>query len=343
MADILKKTKNVSIAVGTNNKGKVYEDFTTISHMLVSGTTGSGKTSFVRSALLEIIEQYGPKEVRLILCDSRAVDYTDFNGIPHLLIPVVSDPKKVRGAVGWALYEAKDRIREDSLLGNSVPIYLVIDDCAEILKKDDFQEDLAELLHIARSVNIHCWIVTSTPSSTIFPMNILANVLGRIAFHTASKSVSRSILGENGAESLKMPGEMILRNNNGMARCEAIYDSHEGIKQRIGALIEKYRAEEQLIKRESTEATIDNPNVSKPDLPDDNRDSLFEKAGRYIISIGKANIGQIQRGCAIGFNRAARIMDQLAEFGVVGPEKGTIPRQILMTMEEFDSLIASFQ
>lgn len=342
MSDFETKLPNISIAVGTNSKGKVYEDFTTISHMLVSGTTGSGKTSFVCAALTEIIEQYEPKDVRLILCDSRSVDYTMFNGIPHLLIPVVTNPKNARGAVYWALREAKDRICGESNCEDSPSIFLIIDDCAEILKHNDFQEDLAELLHIGRSANIHCWIVTSTPSSTIFPMNIFANVPGRVAFHTTSKSVSRSILGENGAESLIMPGEMIFRNNIEMIRCEAIYDSPESIKQRLEAIKEKYGIVSQEICSKLINEALEKTNNTVIKPPEDDRDELYEKAGRFIISTGKSTIGNLQREFDIGFNRAARIMDQLAEFGVVGLEEGTKPRQILMTMEEFEALIRSF-
>ena len=299
------------------------------------------------------------------MIDPKVVELSVYNGIPHLLIPVVTDPKKASGALNWAVAEMMDRYKkfadynvrdlkgynekikniediEDENKPQKLPqIIIIVDELADLMMvaPGEVEDAICRLAQLARAAGIHLVIATQRPSVNVITGLIKANVPSRIAFSVSSGVDSRTIIDMNGAEKLLGKGDMLF------------YPSGFQKPQRVqGAFVsdqEVSRVVEFLTKQELTseyspdiEAQIASaPAQADASDPASSRDDYFVQAGRFIIEKDKASIGMLQRMFKIGFNRAARIMDQLAEAGVVGEEEGTKPRKILMTMEQFDELV----
>ncbi|MBR5970639.1 MAG: DNA translocase FtsK [Lachnospiraceae bacterium] len=358
----------LSFAVGKDIAGEtIVTDIAKMPHLLIAGATGSGKSVCINTLVLSVLYKADPDDVKLIMVDPKVVELNMYNGIPHLLIPVVTDPKKAAGALNWAVAEMEKRYRlfadaeVRDLAGynqyvemhageegkEKLPqIVLIVDELADLMmvSKSEVETAICRLAQLARAAGIHLIIATQRPSVDVITGLIKANMPSRIAFAVTSGVDSRTILDMNGAEKLLGKGDMLffpqnyskpVRVQGAFVSDKEIQDVTDFLKQQNAGMEEEQAEaiEGEIAKLQTTSAE------AAPAVGNGNgRDEYFAEAGRFIIGKEKASIGNLQRVFKIGFNRAARIMDQLCEAGVVGEEEGTKPRRILMTMEEFEAI-----
>lgn len=358
----------ISFAVGKDIAGKVVvADIAKMPHLLIAGATGSGKSVCINTLIMSIIYKADPEDVKLILVDPKVVELSVYNGIPHLMIPVVTDPKKAAGALNWAVAEMEKRYKlfaeynvrdlkgfnekvERGETGEEVKkklpqIVIVIDELADLMMvaPGEVEGAICRLAQLARAAGLHLILATQRPSVNVITGLIKANMPSRIAFSVSSGVDSRTIIDMNGAEKLLGKGDMLFYPSGypKPVRVQGSFVSDEEVQSVVDYLISKNgktdydKAIEEHIS--TAEAVSGQPS---PEGGSD-KDVYFTEAARLIIDKEKASIGMLQRMFKIGFNRAARIMDQLAEAGIVGPEEGTKPRKILMTKEEFEQYIES--
>lgn len=356
----------LAFAVGKDIAGKiVVTDIAKMPHLLIAGATGSGKSVCINTLIMSILYKASPDEVRLIMIDPKVVELSVYNGIPHLLIPVVSDPKKAAGALNWAVAEMTHRYKlfadynvrnlagyNEKIAGTSregegsqpekLPqIVIVVDELADLMMvaPGEVEDAICRLAQLARAAGIHLVIATQRPSVNVITGLIKANMPSRIAFAVSSGVDSRTILDMNGAEKLLGKGDMLFYPYGypKPVRVQGAFVSDEEVGAVVDFLKQNSSGVDYSAEVEEHISTIQSElpeSQAKSEGPE--RDALFAEAGKFIIEKDKASIGMLQRWFKVGFNRAARIMDQLAEAGVVGEEAGTKPREILMTMEEFE-------
>ncbi|MDD6197217.1 MAG: DNA translocase FtsK 4TM domain-containing protein [[Clostridium] aminophilum] len=352
----------VAFAVGKDIGGQtVVTDVAKMPHLLIAGATGSGKSVCINTLIMSIIYKAKPEEVKMIMIDPKVVELSVYNGIPHLLIPVVTDPKKAAGALNWAVQEmteryntfAKYNVRDikgynarvdgiSDLEGEDKPkkmpqIIIIVDELADLMMvaPGDVEEAICRLAQLARAAGIHLVIATQRPSVNVITGVIKANIPSRIAFSVSSGVDSRTIIDMNGAEKLLGKGDMLFYPSGfpKPKRVQGAFVSDEEVGEVVRYLTDEgYEAEY----AEDIESKISASSVGSLGGGGE-RDAYFEQAARFIIEKDKASIGMLQRMFKIGFNRAARIMDQLEEAGVVAGEQGTKPREILMSMEQFEN------
>ncbi|MBR0173579.1 MAG: DNA translocase FtsK [Lachnospiraceae bacterium] len=356
----------LTFAVGKDIAGEtVVTDIAKMPHLLIAGATGSGKSVCINTLVLSLLYKAHPDDVKLIMVDPKVVELNMYNGIPHLLIPVVTDPKKAAGALNWAVAEMEKRYRmfadaevrdlagynkyvelhgEDDTLKKLPQIVLIVDELADLMmvSKSEVETAICRLAQLARAAGIHLIIATQRPSVDVITGLIKANMPSRIAFAVSSGVDSRTILDMNGAEKLLGKGDMLFfpQNYSKPVRVQGAFVSDREIqgvcdflkRQTDGTYSEQTMAEIE----KNVQAAAPASGTAQAGA---GRDEYFEEAGRFIIGKEKASIGNLQRVFKIGFNRAARIMDQLCEAGVVGEEAGTKPREILMTMEQFEEIL----
>ncbi len=359
----------LAFGVGKDIAGKiVVTDIAKMPHLLIAGATGSGKSVSINTLVMSIIYKYKPEEVRMIMVDPKVVELQVYNGIPHLLIPVVTDPKKAAAALNWAVAEMQERYRKFAATGArdlqrynekveavlrdpSVPekekenleklpqIVIIIDELADLMmvSAQEVEDAICRLAQLARACGMHLVIATQRPSVNVITGLIKANVPSRIAFAVSSGVDSRTIIDMNGAEKLLGKGDMLFfpQGIPKPVRVQGAFVSD----QEVQAVVDFLKENTDVDYNESIKSTLESPGSGEGGGGADT-DELFTEAGRLIVESEKASIGLLQRKFRIGFNRAARIMDQLAEAGVVGPEEGTKPRRILMSVEEFDELFS---
>ena len=359
----------ISFAVGKDIAGKVVvADIAKMPHLLVAGATGSGKSVCINTLIMSIIYKADPEDVKLILVDPKVVELSVYNGIPHLMIPVVTDPKKAAGALNWAVAEMEKRYKlfaeynvrdlkgfnEKVLRGETgedaekkLPqIIIIIDELADLMMvaPGEVEGAICRLAQLARAAGLHLILATQRPSVNVITGLIKANMPSRIAFSVSSGVDSRTIIDMNGAEKLLGKGDMLFYPSGypKPMRVQGSFVSDKEVQKVVDYLIDKNGSTAYSNELEEHMMTADVPTsisgVSAEDT--DDRDVYFTEAGQLIIDKDRASIGMLQRMFKIGFNRAARIMDQLAEAGVVGSEEGTKPRKVLMSKEEFDAYIA---
>ncbi|WP_434311518.1 DNA translocase FtsK 4TM domain-containing protein [Hominifimenecus sp. rT4P-3] len=355
----------IGFGVGRDIGGKVIvADLARMPHLLIAGATGSGKSVCINTIIMSILYKATPDEVKLIMIDPKVVELSVYNGIPHLLIPVVTDPKKAAGALNWAVAEMTDRYKrfadqnvrdikgynqkveeaDDDQMEKMPQIVVIVDELADLMMvaPGEVEEAICRLAQLARAAGIHLVLATQRPSVNVITGLIKANVPSRIAFAVSSGVDSRTIIDMVGAEKLLGKGDMLFHPSGypHPVRIQGAFVSDSEVNDVVDFLKEQadpVAAVPQDLERHLAGAK-DEGSVGAGD-----RDEYFERCGRFIIEKEKASIGNLQRAFKIGFNRAARIMDQLADAGVVGPEEGTKARQILMTMEEFDALLETFR
>lgn len=359
----------IAFAVGKDIAGKIMvTDIAKMPHLLIAGATGSGKSVCINTLIMSILYKASPEDVKLIMIDPKVVELSAYNGIPHLLDKVVTDPKKAAGALNWAVGEMTRRYKlfaeynvrnlegynekvrgiahiEDEDKPRKLPqIVIVVDELADLMMvaPGEVEDAICRLAQLARAAGIHLIIATQRPSVNVITGLIKANMPSRIAFAVSSGVDSRTILDMNGAEKLLGKGDMLFYPYGypKPVRVQGAFVSDE----EVGAVVE-------FLKNQHPEVTYSNEvseyiSTAQETASDSSssgngpeRDALFAEAGKFIIEKDKASIGMLQRWFKVGFNRAARIMDQLAEAGVVGEDAGTKPREILMTMEEFERYI----
>ena len=363
---------SLAFAVGKDIEGKpVIADIAKMPHLLIAGATGSGKSVCINTLIMSILYKAKPEEVKLIMIDPKVVELSVYNGIPHLLIEVVTDPKKAAGALNWAVAEMMERydrfasfnVRDlkgynakiDSLPQDvegekpvKMPqIVIVVDELADLMMvaPGEVEDAICRLAQLARAAGIHLIIATQRPSVNVITGLIKANMPSRIAFAVSSGVDSRTILDMNGAEKLLGKGDMLFypQGYQKPARLQGAFVSDREVSEVVEFLSQNqggasgYDSEIQKKIESSASAAQGGGNA-----PGDDRDAYFADAGKFIIEKDKASIGMLQRVFKIGFNRAARIMDQLCEAGVVGEEEGTKPRKVLMSMEQFENYLEQF-
>lgn len=332
-------------------------------HLLIAGATGSGKSVCINTLIMSIIFKSDPKDVKMIMVDPKVVELSVYNGIPHLLIPVVTDPKKASGALNWAVAEMTDRYKKfadcnvrdlkgynekidkladipDDKKPKKLPqIVIIIDELADLMMvaPGEVEDSICRLAQLARAAGIHLVIATQRPSVNVITGLIKANVPSRIAFAVSSGVDSRTIIDMNGAEKLLGKGDMLFYPAGfpKPQRVQGAFVSDEEVGRVVEFLTEQgltAQYSEDVINRVAAPSSDGGSSAA-------DQDEYFAQAGKFIIEKDKASIGMLQRVFKIGFNRAARIMDQLAEAGVVGEEEGTKPRKVLMSLEQFEELL----
>ena len=357
----------ISFAVGKDISGKVVvSDIAKMPHLLVAGATGSGKSVCINTLIMSIIYKADPDEVKLILVDPKVVELSVYNGIPHLMIPVVTDPKKAAGALNWAVAEMEKRYKlfadynvrdlkgfnekvERGETGEEVKkklpqIVIIIDELADLMMvaPGEVEGSICRLAQLARAAGLHLILATQRPSVNVITGLIKANMPSRIAFSVSSGVDSRTIIDMNGAEKLLGKGDMLFypAGYPKPVRVQGSFVSDAEVQAVVDHLI-SHNAGASYDNELEEHMNANLPGESETPAAEEksDRDAYFADAGKLIIEKEKASIGMLQRMFKIGFNRAARIMDQLADAGVVGPEEGTKPRKVLMTKEEFEQYI----
>lgn len=359
----------IAFAVGKDIAGKVVvSDIAKMPHMLIAGATGSGKSVCINTLIMSILYKAHPDDVKLIMVDPKVVELSIYNGIPHLLIPVVTDPKKASAALHWGVAEMEDRYKkfadfnvrdlagynkkvaamqekgEENAPRRLPQIVIIVDELADLMMvcPGEVEESICRLAQLARACGIHLIIATQRPSVDVITGLIKANMPSRAAFAVSSGVDSRTILDMVGAEKLLGKGDMLFypQGYPKPARIQGAFVSDGEVSDVVDflknqALGNTYAEDiEEKIKNIGSTGAGGGESGGGNDV-----DELFERAARLIIDKDKASIGMLQRALQIGFNRAARIMDQLCRYGVVGEEEGTKPRKILMSPEQFEELL----
>ena len=368
--DAFKNNKSkVAFAAGKDIAGKtIVADIAKMPHLLIAGATGSGKSVCINTIIMSILYKAKPDEVKMIMVDPKVVELSTYNGIPHLLLPVVTDPKKAAGALNWAVVEMDKRYKMFAAVGarnlagyndiimkqevkeGEVPIeklpeiVIIVDELADLMMvaPGEVEAAICRLAQLARAAGIHMVIATQRPSVNVITGLIKANVPSRIAFSVSSGVDSRTIIDMNGAEKLLGKGDMLYFPSNipKPVRVQGAFVSDEEVSRVVDFLKENMTEEAKY--DESIADTVSQKMAQglQTEAQDD-KDSLFADAARFVIEKEKGSIGMLQRQFKIGFNRAGRIMDQLSDAGVVGPEIGTKPRKVLMSAEEFESYMSN--
>ena len=365
-------SSNLAFAVGKDIGGQVVvTDIAKMPHVLIAGATGSGKSVCINTIIMSILYKANPADVKLIMIDPKVVELSVYNGIPHLMIPVVTDPKKASAALNWGVAEMNDRYKKFADLnvrdlkgynkatemGKTSPdgeplhklpqIVIIVDELADLMMvaSGEVEESICRLAQLARACGIHLVIATQRPSVDVITGLIKANMPSRIAFSVSSGVDSRTILDMNGAEKLLGKGDMLFypQGYTKPARVQGAFVSDSEVSdvvdflknQMLGNVTDCSDIEEKIKSLQSSAGASGSAGAGGGS----EFDSYFAEAGKFVIEKEKASIGMLQRVFKIGFNRAARIVDQLEDAGVVGAEEGTKPRRILMSMEQFQNYI----
>lgn len=391
----------IAFAVGKDIAGQpVVTDLSKMPHVLIAGATGSGKSVCINTLIMSILYKYGPDQVRLIMIDPKMVELSVYNGIPHLFVPVVTDPKKAAGALNWGVSEMTERYRKFAEAGvrdmegynqkveaareqyarfrrekeeeaktagengaslieddteetfslakmKKMPrIVIIVDELADLMMvaQHEVEDAIVRLSQLARAAGIHLVIATQRPSVNVITGLIKANMPSRIALAVSSGVDSRTILDMNGAERLLGKGDMLFAPQNlpKPVRIQGAFVSDDEISRVVGFLKQKagnHKYDEKIEKQINTSSSKGPAAMDGSSDEEGDTDAYFADAGKLIIQKDKASIGMLQRAFRIGFNRAARIMDQLADAGVVGAEEGTKPRKVLMTLDQFENYL----
>lgn len=361
-----KQASPCAFAAGKDIAGQiVVTDICKMPHLLIAGATGSGKSVCINTIIMSILYKADPDDVKLIMVDPKVVELSVYNGIPHLLLPVVTDPKKAAGALHWAVSEMMDRYQKfadygvrdmkgynakikkiadipDESKPQKMPyIVIIVDELADLMMAapGDVEDAICRLAQLARAAGIHLIIATQRPSVNVITGLIKANMPSRIAFSVTSGIDSRTILDMNGAEKLLGKGDMLFypQGYQKPVRVQGAFVSDSEVSEVVEFLTSQNGPSSY---SSDIEEQVSNAASGTGGAPDgasqaDERDVYFADAARLLIDKDKASVSMLQRYFKIGFNRAARIIDQLEEAGVVGPEEGTKPRKILMGPEEF--------
>lgn len=370
----IKSKSKLAFAAGKDIAGKpVIADIAKMPHLLIAGATGSGKSVCINTLIMSLLYKASPEEVKLIMIDPKVVELSVYNGIPHLLIPVVTEPKKAAGALNWAVAQMTERYNQfaeynvrdikgynekvevlnakkinqetEKRLKKMPQIVVIVDELADLMMvaPGEVEDAICRLAQLARAAGIHLIIATQRPSVNVITGLIKANMPSRIAFSVSSGVDSRTIIDMNGAEKLLGKGDMLFypQGYQKPARVQGAFISDKEVAAVVKFLSEQTNGQyDHEIEKQIN--TLKGTKQEEVSLEANERDVYFADAGKFIIEKDKASIGMLQRVFKIGFNRAARIMDQLCEAGVVGQEEGTKPRKVLMSMEQFEQYIEEY-
>lgn len=362
---------NICFAVGKDIGGQVVvADIAKMPHLLIAGATGSGKSVCINTIIMSILYKADPEDVKMIMIDPKVVELSVYNGIPHLMIPVVTDPKKASAALHWGVAEMTDRYKkfadmnvrdlkgynkaaesgklspDGEPLQKMPQLVIIVDELADLMMvaSNEVEESICRLAQLARAAGIHLIIATQRPSVDVITGLIKANMPSRVAFSVSSGVDSRTILDMNGAEKLLGKGDMLFypqgyskpaRIQGAFVSDSEVSDVVDFIKNQMLGNNYSTSVEEQIKTMQGSAGAAG----SSSSAGGHEVDVYFADAGRFVIEKDKASIGMLQRLFKIGFNRAARIVDQLEEAGVVSAEEGTKPRKVLMSLEQFENYL----
>ncbi len=347
----------LAFGIGKDISGKiVVADLATMPHLLIAGATGAGKSVCVNTLITSIIYKSSPDEVKLLMIDPKVVELSVYNGIPHLLIPVVTDPKKAAASLNWAVREMEKRYKlfadknvrdlkgynaamalEDGPL--EPQIVIIIDELADLMMtaSKEVEAAIIRIAQMARAAGIHLIIATQRPTADVITGLIKSNIPSRLAFSVSSGLDSKIILDETGAEKLLGKGDMLFKPMGSPEphRIQGAFISDKEVESIVSFLKTETDPDDM---REIIEEITSSANPqSSSNSPSDTVDEIFEEVVDFIITKQKASTSLIQRQFRVGFNRAARIIDELENFGVIGPDEGNKPRKVLMSMSEWNN------
>ncbi|MCR4435680.1 MAG: DNA translocase FtsK [Clostridiales bacterium] len=348
----------LAFAVGKDIAGNtIVADIAKMPHLLIAGATGSGKSVCISTLIVSILYKAAPSEVKLLMVDPKVVELGIYNGIPHLLVPVVTDPKKAAGALSWAVQEmtlryklfAENNVRDlagyNSLLReagdeNTIPeIVIIIDELADLMMvaPGDVEDCICRLAQMARAAGMHLVIATQRPSVDVITGVIKANIPSRISFAVSSQIDSRTILDMSGAEKLVGRGDMLFSpiGEPKPIRVQGAFISDKEVEAVVSFIKSSIPAEydEEIMEK------IDKKTGQAPVEPKGD-DELLTQAVDLVIELGQASTSLVQRKLKVGYSRAARILDQMEAWGIIGPPEGSKPRQVLITKQEWEELKA---
>lgn len=357
----------LTIALGKDVAGNTQlADIAKMPHVLIAGSTGSGKSVCINTIIISIIYKAKPSEVKLVMVDPKVVELSVYNGIPHLLIPVVTDPKKAAGALAWAVQEMDNRynlfakkgvrdlkgynkaVKKDEGVGMLPQIVIIVDELADLMMvaAKDVEESICRLAQKARAAGMHLVIATQRPSVDVITGLIKANVPSRIAFAVSSQVDSRTILDSVGAEKLLGKGDMLYFPAGAPkpARVQGAFVSDEEVEKIVDFIKQNGTA----TYSEDILETIENSNKTDKEIAmekdeDDDTDPFLMDAIETVVETGQASTSFIQRKFKVGYARAGRIIDQMEERGVISGYQGSKPREVLMTLEKLNELKMSTQ
>lgn len=363
-SELKQNQSKLAFAAGMDIAGKVVvADIAKMPHMLVAGTTGSGKSVFTNSIIMSILFRTKPEEVRMIIVDPKVVEFGVYNGIPHLLTPVVTDPKKAAGALNWAVGEMNRRYKEfakynvrdikgynqklkemnntvdGEYVANMPQIVIIIDELADLMMvaSKEVETSICRLAQLARAAGLHLIIATQRPSVDVVTGLIKANIPSRVSLLVSSGTDSRTIIDCNGGEKLLGNGDMLFYPSGYIkpVRLQGAFVS-DGEVQDVVNFIKEHNVDVKY-DEEVSNATITAGDATGSDSASkDEQDPLFEKAAEFVVEKQKGSTSMLQRMFKIGFNRASRLIDQMEKNGIVGGDEGTKPRKVLMSKEQFE-------
>lgn len=348
----------LSAGLGKDIAGNcVYCDISKMPHLLIAGTTGSGKSVCMNSIIVSILYRARPDEVKFLMIDPKQVEFSKYAGIPHLLVPVVTDARKASGALGWAVSEMLQRYNKFSETGvrdidgynkyvskhedmEPMPkICIFIDELADLMMAapKEVEDSICRLAQMARAAGMHLVIATQRPSVDVITGLIKANISSRIALTVSSQVDSRTILDTSGAEKLLGKGDM-LYNPIGASkpiRVQGCFITDEEVESLCDFVKNQGESEydEDIQKEIEAKAVQDKKSPFEGEEEEENYDPLFEKAAEIVMETGTASTSFLQRKLSVGYARGAKIIDQLQEYGVIGPSEGSKPRQVLMNKQ----------
>ena len=357
-----------AFALGRDIGGRnIVGDIEKLPHVLIAGTTGSGKSVCTNSLIVSLLYKSTPDEVRFIMVDPKMVELAPYNGIPHLLIPVVTDPKKAAGALQWAVFEMMKRYKTFSEHGvkkleefnrlarasedlETLPsVVVVIDELADLMlvAAKEVEESICRVAQMGRAAGVHLVIATQRPSADVITGLMKANIPSRIAFAVASSLESRIILDNTGAEKLVGKGDMLYAplGQGKPTRVQGCFISPEEIERVVEFVKqsgEAHYSDEVMAKIEESmqekEKGGKGAAAAAPEAGEDEGDELLPAAVEVVLETGQASVSMLQRRLKLGYSRAARLVDQMEERGIVGPFEGSKPRQLLITRAQWQEM-----
>ncbi|MBR0139800.1 MAG: DNA translocase FtsK, partial [Firmicutes bacterium] len=351
----------ISVGLGRGISGSsVVANLKDMPHLLIAGATGSGKSVCINSIIISLLYKATPDEVKLILVDPKVVELSCYNGIPHLMVPVVTEPPKAAAALGWAVAEMNDRynkfaergvrdlqsynesVRADGEEDMVMPqIVIIIDELADLMiaAQNQVEDYISRLAAKARAAGMHLIVATQRPSVDVITGVIKANIPSRIAFAVSSQVDSRTILDMAGAEKLLGKGDM-LYSPQGISKPVRVQGSFVSDKEVFDVIDYIKQHSEQVSYSESVTSAMDRAGVGSAAQSDED-DDLLADAIDTVVRSETASVSSLQRRFRIGYNRAARLIDLMEERGIVGPADGSRPRKVLLSLEQYEELVAN--
>lgn len=349
----------VMIPLGATEDGSIIiRDLSTIPHILICGFTGTGKTAFVQTLLSVLMSKQSPDDVKILIYDSKRIEYGIFSNAPHLYLPIIYDRDKAVAAIKYLAEESRRRFRLFADTGckdyekynalhsddsQKLPeLFMILDDFSALSIDKNEMYELLNVLKNGRIAGIHVIVISSMTSTKVLQKELVSNIPCRICFRLSSKAESRSVLEQAGAEELFVPGEMIYKFQNDFCKCQSAYATYENIGNVMKSVCHAVASVTALgIEASMLFSDIPVSNSSSLGYLESDYDELLSDAAELVIESGRGSVSMLQRKFRIGFNRAARMLDQLESLGVVGGQAGSVLKEVLMTTDDWNAMCSS--